>query len=60
MNKCLSDNEEVRTMRCPFCGSRQKTGGIGRMYCGPHKVSDSYWPAVQMVEDYDEHEREDE
>ena len=42
---------ETRIMRCPFCGHVTKSGGIGAVYCGPHKLDNGeYWPAQQMHE----------
>jgi len=42
--------ENKRKLRCPFCGHITENGGIGAVYCGPHKVSDIYFPAVRMDE----------
>lgn len=39
-----------RLMRCPFCGHETETQCIGTVYCGPHKVADTYFPARAMQE----------
>lgn len=39
-----------RTLCCPFCGFVCKSSGIGSVFCGPHKVSDEYFPVVRMHE----------
>jgi hypothetical protein len=44
--------DELRTLQCPFCGHISTSRGIGAVYCGPHKVSDTYFPATQMKELY--------
>ena len=41
---------DKRLVQCPFCGHRDKVGGIGATYCGPHKVGDKYYKAYRMVE----------
>lgn len=44
------DNNELRTMICPYCGHQCQTESIGRVYCGPHGKGQGTTPAVQMVE----------
>ena len=41
---------DVRTMLCSFCGFSATSRGIGAVYCGPHKISDTYFPAIRMTE----------
>ena len=46
----MSDDAK-RCMRCPFCGHVAMSGGIGAVYCGPHKLDNGeYWPAMRMQE----------
>ncbi len=41
---------EKRTVQCPFCGYTAVATGIGILYCGPHKIADTWFPARVMRE----------